>query len=94
MKHGVGRPAKFPQNEGICRDERETAEAVSDELGVSRATVERAGAYAAALDRRKSLLSPPLALYQRSVFSTDSVVVDARFAVRPGCRKCSRHLDA
>lgn len=43
---------KLPQNE----EAGATAEAVSDELGVSRATVERAGAYAAALDRLTTLL--------------------------------------
>lgn len=49
MPHGVH---KSPQNE----DSGKTCEAVADELGVGRATVERAGAYAAAIDRLTSLL--------------------------------------
>lgn len=42
-----------PQNEGLIG---EMADVVADELGVGRATVERAGAYAAAIDRLTALL--------------------------------------
>lgn len=52
-KNPNGRPAKLPQNEEVSGA---TCQAVADELGVSRATVERAGAYAAAIDRLTSLL--------------------------------------
>jgi len=51
MPHG--RPEKSPQNEDFSG---KTCQAVADELGVGRATVERAGAYAAAIDRLTSLL--------------------------------------
>lgn len=51
-KNREGRPDKLRQNGGVC----ETASAVSQEVGVPPRTVERAGAYAAAIDRLTSLL--------------------------------------
>lgn len=51
-KSGHGGDRSSPQNEDL----KKTCEVVSDELGVPRATVERAGAYAAAIDRLTSLL--------------------------------------
>ncbi|NMA55810.1 MAG: hypothetical protein GX952_07830 [Firmicutes bacterium] len=46
QKKDVGRPVKFPQNEGIG----ETAKAIATEHKISRATVERAAAFTQAVD--------------------------------------------
>ena len=64
----------FPQNEG----KSETAQAVADELGVGRATVERDGAYAAAIDRLTTLLGVERDDIRDSEFIRDDETVKGR----------------
>lgn len=75
MPHGVH---KSPQNE----DSGKTAEAVADELGVGRATVERAGAYAAALDRLTSVLCVARDELRDSEFIRDEIFVGEKLVCR------------
>jgi phage N-6-adenine-methyltransferase len=49
LKKAAHRPEKVPQSEGVFSGE--TAERLADEYGVSRATIERDGQFAAAVDK-------------------------------------------
>jgi hypothetical protein len=71
MPHGVH---KSPQNE----DSVKTCQAVADELGVGRATVERDGAYAAAIDRLTTLLGVERDDIRDSEFIRDNETVKGR----------------
>jgi hypothetical protein len=73
MPHG--RPEKSPQNEDFSG---KTCQAVADELGVGRATVERAGAYASAIDRLTSLLGLMRDELRESEFIRDGETVRGR----------------
>jgi len=64
-----------PQNEGLIG---EMADVVADELGVGRATVERDGAYAAAIDRLTSLLGVERDDIRDSEFIRDGETVKGR----------------
>lgn len=70
----TGWKTRFPQNEGIA----ETAVAVASELGVGRATVERAGDYAAAIDRLTTILGVARDDLRESEFIRDGEAVKGR----------------
>lgn len=74
-KRPHGRPEKSPQNEDFSE---KTCQTVADELGVGRATVERDGAYAAAIDRLTSLLSVERDDIRDSEFIRDGETVKGR----------------
>jgi hypothetical protein len=71
----TGWKTRNPQNEG---NGGETADLISDELGVGRATVERDGAYAAAIDRLTSLLGVERDDLRESEFIRDGETAKGR----------------